>query len=557
MSRRGFAAVAALICWQLRAGQLRPWTALIGAGLGAGIGIALARRRRWSDRELALYLDAKLGADELISSALDCQRKGDASVTARQTISRAASLLERAEPRSAEPPLWYRRHLLGLVGSIAVVVLSVMPLPAAPLALAGAPGSKLVRHTNVPGLDRIIELERVEGRDPEQTKRLKRLAEEARRLRDQLQTGLERREALARLAKLRDDIAAEQQSFGNEQNRAGLEAAVRELERRARLAAAAEALGNGDLVELDREMQELARDVEQEHRKEAKLALEEARKRARAQGSKDLDGALGKQQELFERREAGAQALRELADALGDQLSEDARRDLEEFGATGNPEALRRFNRALEDALGKLTPEQRQRLAERLKRRAQADSVEPLTEQQLEELARRLDSPEGRKQLLEQLERMAREGDPNSQRERALDDAERGGGEAQRELGIPLPMPGGQGQPGPAPGGKEQGGKPGGRAAGKSEGGGPGDHAGKTPELPRGKGLVAKAETTLNPGVPMHGAAEGRTASRPGETAKQAGQGAIGSARASELGAVERSDVPEEYREHVGRYFQP
>ncbi|WP_269749857.1 hypothetical protein [Polyangium fumosum] len=38
------------------------------------------------------------------------------------------------------------------------------------------------------------------------------------------------------------------------------------------------------------------------------------------------------------------------------------------------------------------------------------------------------------------------------------------------------------------------------------------------------------------------------------------GQRADGRARAGgggELGAIERSDVPEEYREQVGRYFQP
>ena len=49
----------------------------------------------------------------------------------------------------------------------------------------------------------------------------------------------------------------------------------------------------------------------------------------------------------------------------------------------------------------------------------------------------------------------------------------------------------------------------------------------------------------------------GRAPSRPGETANQAGTGALGQAGPSELGGVEGSEVPEEYREQVGRYFQP
>jgi hypothetical protein len=552
------AAVGATLCWWLRAAWLLPWTALLGVLGGATAGAIVALRRRWSDAELALYLDARLGTHELISSALGCQQQHTSGTAARDVLDRAAGLLERAHPRSARPPLWQRRHWLGPVGACAVVVLCVIPLPAAPNRPTPAPGVELLRTNDVAGLDRIIELDRLEGRDPEQTKRLKRIAEEARRLREQLQTGVERRQAQAKLAQLRDEIAAEQLSFGNERNRAGVEAAVRELQRRAGLDRAAKALGDGDLVELDRQMQELARQVEREHRVQAKQALEDAKRRAKAEGARELEAALDAQRQLFERREAGAEALRELAFALGEQLSDEARRDLEEFGSSGDPEALRRFGRALEDALERLTPEQRKRLAERLKGRAQADSVEPLTEQQLRALAERLDSPEGRKQLIEQLERLAEERSADAERERSLDEAERGGRQAERGLGLPLPMAGGPGSNAPGPpsagGSVPPSGTPG---QGKSEGGGPGQHAGKTPALPQGKGLVAKAEATLNPGVPLHGAALGRAPARVGETARLAGRGAIGTAAPAELGAVERSEVPEEYREQVGRYFQP
>ena len=43
----------------------------------------------------------------------------------------------------------------------------------------------------------------------------------------------------------------------------------------------------------------------------------------------------------------------------------------------------------------------------------------------------------------------------------------------------------------------------------------------------------------------------------PGETANQVGSGALGAVGPAEVGGMERSDVPEEYREQVGRYFSP
>ena len=55
----------------------------------------------------------------------------------------------------------------------------------------------------------------------------------------------------------------------------------------------------------------------------------------------------------------------------------------------------------------------------------------------------------------------------------------------------------------------------------------------------------------------MPGVATGRTAGRAGDTANIRGSGALGDVGPSELGGVERSDVPEEYREQVGRYFSP
>jgi hypothetical protein len=77
-----------------------------------------------------------------------------------------------------------------------------------------------------------------------------------------------------------------------------------------------------------------------------------------------------------------------------------------------------------------------------------------------------------------------------------------------------------------------------------------------TPELSE-RGLRAKASPSLIPGAPMHAASMGRSPARGGETARELGTGALGRVAPSELGAAERSDIPEEYRDQVGRYFQP
>jgi hypothetical protein len=59
------------------------------------------------------------------------------------------------------------------------------------------------------------------------------------------------------------------------------------------------------------------------------------------------------------------------------------------------------------------------------------------------------------------------------------------------------------------------------------------------------------------PGVPLGARGFGRAPGQSGETANQVGTGELGSARADAIGAIEGSDVPEDYREHVGRYFEP
>jgi hypothetical protein len=189
-----------------------------------------------------------------------------------------------------------------------------------------------------------------------------------------------------------------------------------------------------------------------------------------------------------------------------------------------------------------------------------------MTKEQLKELEKRLSTPEGQKELAERLKELAREqASPDAQREQGLDEGEQGGAEAERGLGgmapVPMESPGGAGEKGnkgDKGDGKTANGNeaPGQGGPGSKKDKGKGDHKGSTGKIDAQE-LRSKAQAKLNPGMPMQGSSMGRAPSRPGETANRAGTGALGEAAPSELGGVEGAEVPEEYREQVGRYFTP
>ena len=549
-------ALGALGLWALRWGEWRPFAAGLGA-LGAVVGATLAGRRRWSESDLALYLDARLGSHETVTTALAAQGSDEPALA--HVLERATSVLGGADPERVKPRLWSRWHALLPAALAAIAVISVLPLPPAPKPPPAAPGAERIQLENLKGLERIEALGRLQGQNPEQDERLKKLAEQAKKLREDLAKGLEKREALSEIAKLRDGIAAEQLKLGDRQNRPGLDAALRAFANNRALQDAQKALGNGDLTAFDDEMQKLAKRAENTDRQAAKDALEEAAKEARAKGAKGLADALDAQKRLFERRESHAEALRELAQRMKGKLSAEALEDLKEFGSSGNPEAEQRLADALERALEGLTPEERKRLAERLEQQLEgADgNASPMAKKQLEELAKQLGRKDGIEQLKKQLKELAKpESSDDAKREQGLGDAERGGADAQRGLGaMPIPTDGegapGSGRPGEKAGPGDKAGGP-----GSKHDTGAGDHRGSTPEI-AGKELRSKAEARLQAGAPMHGATLGRAPARPGETANQLGTGSLGEAQKSEVGAVDHADIPEEYREQVGRYFEP
>lgn len=555
-------ALGALGLWALRVGEWRPAAAGLGV-LGAALGATLAKRRRWSDGDIALYIDARLDSHETVTTALAAQGADEPALA--HVLERANSVLESADPERVRPKLWSRWHALLPAALAGIAAVSWLPLPPAPPPAPVAPGAERVQLENLKGLERIEALAHLQGQNPEQDERLKQLAEQAKKLREALAKGLEKREALSEIAKMRDGIAAERLKLGDRQNRPGLDAALRAFDNHPTLREAQKALGNGDLTAFDDEMQKLANRAESSDRKAAKEALEEAAKEARAKGAKGLADALDAQKRLFERRESQADALRELAQGLKGKLSPEALEDLKEFGNSGSPEAEKRLADALERALEGLTPEERKRLAERMQKQLEnADgNAAPMTKKQLEEMAKQLERKDGIEQLEKQLREMAKpESSDDAKREQGLGDAERGGSEAQRGLGaVPIPIDG-DGSPSGAPGGKPDsagsGDKSGAPGPGSKHDSGTGNHQGSTPEI-AGNELRSKADARLQAGAPMHGATLGRAPAQAGQTANQLGLGSasLGEARKTEVGAVDHADIPEEYREQVGRYFEP
>lgn len=576
----GAGASAAL--WRTRHGALRPAGAALGL-LGAAAGLAVARRKRFSDGDVALYLDARLDADEAIATAieLDTHRERNSSSAATSAsrdsssdaddaravvISHATAALAQATPKQVRAPLFRSWHAALPLGAAAIAYLSLAPLPPAPVAPATPPGLDKVQIAELAGLEKIIKLAELDARDDAQRERLKKLSEDAKKLREKLRSGVEKREAQADIAKLRDSITAERLALGDGEQRQGMESALGKLAENPDLKQAEKALGDRDLVGLDEEMERLANKLEKTDRERAKKTLEEAAEAAKKNGAPGVAKALEEQRKRLDEQGKKNDKLRELAKELGDGLSQDGKEALRDMDKGGSGKDQQKLADALEKALGKMTPEERKRLAENLKKKMAQAPEEGMegkgpSKQQLKELADQLDTPEGQKRLEDELKKMAEappEGSEEGERQKGLDDAQKGAGEAEGQLGgapMPIPVDGSGGPPGK---GKSGNGKDkGSPSPGHSEDPpGKADHKGVTGVI-EGGDMRARANAKINKGRPMPGITMGRSAGKPGDTANIRGTGALGGAAPGEIGGIDRSDVPEEYREQVGRYFQP
>jgi hypothetical protein len=593
----GVAIVPAAVAWKTRHGPLRPLSALVGIA-GAAAGAWVARRRRWSDVEVALWLDDRLATEETITTAVELrsQAEGEAPHARQRTepdtdkapqarqrtepdtddaravvLSSAGAALARADAKRARPSVFRPLHALAPIAAAGLVLVARSPLPAPP-AVVHAPGDATVQIAHVEGLKRVAQLGEATARDDAQRERLEKIAKDADKLRADLERGLEKREALDRIARLRDAIAAERLTLGEGEKRAGLEAAISKLAEEDVTREASKALGDHDLERMDREMERIANAREKRDREAAKRALAEAAAAAKANGARDVGRALEQEKKSLEERERRAEALRDLEKAMEDSgsASTDVQSEAEALDRKGSDDAARKLADAMGRALEKLTPEQRKRLAEKLRERA-AKGGKASDPQMLKDLAEELSTPEGQKKLEEELKELAAEDDESaeSKGQRGLDDAEEGaqgaegeiqgqgrqpgqsdgeggGGQGAAHGGAPIPIPGRGGSGSDGSGG-----------TGSHHDTGTGPHDGKTEPVSGAGTLKSRARGPLNRAPGMPGSTTGWTAGRSGGTANVQGTGALGAAGPSEIDGVDQSDVPQEYREQVRQYFQP
>lgn len=549
------AAVAAT-AWRLRSPEAVRIACAAGcAVVGGALGWWIARRNALSRVEMALYLDRVLDGGEAVATAVDIDPE---SAAAPAVIDSAAKVIERATTRRTRPRVFAWAHLAAPLAIGAVVALLVVPPPPAPLPPPSVPGADVVTLEDTKAIDRVIEeLEKTKARDAEQQKRLDDLTEQAKKLREKAKNGAPRREIQAEIAELAEGLAAEQQELGEGDERRGLEAAMNKLEQ-ARMNEARKALGDKDMEALDEAMERAARSADEHERQSTKEALQKAAEAARAEGAEGVAKTLEEQKKRFEELEKKAESMRALQDAMGDKAPAGTKEQRDKMGA-GDADAQQKLAEALSKALSQMSKEDREALAKKLAEELQKDAAkqnggELSAEQkkQLEELAKKLATEEGLKELAQQMKDAANAAPPSS------------GADRQKSLGNASAalqsMKGQVGKPGEGEGQTGENETPG---EGK---GGPGSQKTPTanPKKPGGpspkidaSSSPSRVDSKLNAGIPQPGSKTSRTDARVGETANKQGTGALGKVGEQELGGISESDVPEEYREQVGRYFHP
>jgi hypothetical protein len=512
-----------------------PWVAL---PLGPLLGLWRARRHAPSEEALVLHVDRALAADEAIVTAWEL---GDAAPPLlRRTVAHAAALVRAADPRDVRPRLHGERLALVPLAGVFFAAAGAVPVPPE-VPGGGEERPDRVRVADAEALRRIERLPE-EARDARQRQALEEAAREARALRRALARGIERRDALERLA--------------------SVERAVREggrrptaAERRAREAASEalaperamrRALETRDPAAFDRAVERAAARREAADRARARRALRDAAAAARAEGDGDLADSLLARERLLERRAEQAALARELAEALPELAGARLRRQLERLSRDGDGGGLARETvDAMREAWSRLTPEERQRLADALQRAEAADNRE----------ARARAEGEGRAMSADEMERRLRA---------ALDDLDRLRARVGGAGGGGIPVAGGRGGGangaghGAAGRGAGRGGGAGrgdGAGAGGTGGSGSGGGDGRTGAVDATDGPLARVRPRVGPGLPAETSFEWvDPEGAPLPEGVPDGE-ASGEAAAGRPGAIERAPIPQDYREHVRTYF--
>jgi len=120
---------------------------------------------------------------------------------------------------------------------------------------------------------------------------------------------------------------------------------------------------------MDDEMERLANEREKQDRQEAKKALDDAANAAKQNGAPDVAKALEEEKKQMEAREKRAEMLRDLADAMkgSGEHDSDVENKSESLDKQQSDQAAEKLADAMGKALEKMTPEERKKLAEKLK----------------------------------------------------------------------------------------------------------------------------------------------------------------------------------------------
>jgi hypothetical protein len=405
------------------------------AAVGGIVGALLGARRTWNDGQIALYVDGVLGTPETVTSAVELGREAPSDVV-------DAAILALRSGATRPPHRLRRRHSLALVGTIACVAAFALRAPK-PAQAAPATGTEIVKLAEVPGLDKIAEVEKLPAKDDAQRKRLEDIAKDARELKKKLIEGMPRREALDRLRKLQQRLEAEREELGGGERKPGLDAAAGALKENG-FPGLSDALEERDLQSFDEMMERLANDREEKDREKAKDALDKAIAEAKKKGADDVAKQLEKEKARLEKRAEKGDALRDLGDALKGTPG-DPGKSLKDYEKKGTDDSARDLADSLRKGLEKLSPDERKRLAERLEKEAERGGADgkmsPHGRKRLKDLADKLKTPEGQKELENRLRDYANgdDGDKDKtdeeKRQEGLEDGEDGADDAEKGLG--------------------------------------------------------------------------------------------------------------------------
>lgn len=525
----GVSAVAAAMLARYAPQVPRAW-ALVALCPWALVAV-LARRALRRPLSLAHEVDRGLDADAAVLTAAElCLDGRDVSAPVRARITRDADarLAGKRAWHAVAPPSRRARAMIAL--SVALAVASQRaPIPAA--APRRAVASRPARRDPAAAREAHAladALREVATRDPDRADALRRLAGDADALARTLDVGAPPDAALEALDALTQQADPMLAWAADEAHRRAAEAALAELDD----PSLRDALARGDLARLDEAVRALADSREASARQAAEASLRRAAQAARQQGRGDLADALDDEADLLHRRGASSELARAVAQSLAGTPG--AQRVADHLARNEDRALSQALDAAMREVDRGLTPDERRRLAQALAR--MASQADPGSRAELDRAARAA-TPEEMRAAMQQMVDALRRG--------ALDHTRAGrtgAGDARGQLArLRLAM-----QPGGAPGA--------GPSSGQRD---PGhvDTVGHTQAIAR-QGFVAPvqaAQDPARPGVPVSSERFDTTGARASEPSEVR----LREAAPAALQGIERTAVPEPYRDQLREYFAP